>query len=74
MLTVVQAKGTGYSISREEELQTIKDVAVSTGEQDSPPLHKLAWNLPEAVYIRQTPWSGLPSRQDSCKAESMASA
>jgi len=31
MLTVVQAKGTGYSISREEELQTIKDVAVSTG-------------------------------------------
>ncbi len=33
MLTVVQAKGVGYSISREEELQTIKDVAVSTGEQ-----------------------------------------
>lgn len=31
MLTVVQAKGAGYSISREEELQTIKDVAVSTG-------------------------------------------
>ena len=32
MLTVVQAKGAGYSISREEELQTIKEVAMSTGE------------------------------------------
>lgn len=31
MLKVVQAKGAGYSISREEELQTIKDVAVATG-------------------------------------------
>ena len=32
MLTAHQAKGAGYAISRPEELQTLIDVAESTGE------------------------------------------